>query len=162
MLGRLSISRTPLLDGQLRPVPKVSVLERVDCNPYVLTGQAWSITHSYFSCRLALTVILYLFTSRVSQDYWLSGSCSFRHLQRSNWQRKKGHERKKRTRTTTKTKRKRKRGTKRTKVQIFRVIFLLLSSLCPSLTSQGFTIRVRVLFVLAIHPSWRFHWWWLL
>ena len=32
MLGCLSISRTPLLDGQLRLVPIVSVLERVDCS----------------------------------------------------------------------------------------------------------------------------------
>ena len=31
MLRGLSISRTPLQDGQLRPVPMVSVLERVDC-----------------------------------------------------------------------------------------------------------------------------------
>ena len=31
MLRELSISRTPLQDEQLRPVPMVSVLERVDC-----------------------------------------------------------------------------------------------------------------------------------
>ena len=31
LLPRVSIRRTPLQDGQLRPVPKVSVLKRCDC-----------------------------------------------------------------------------------------------------------------------------------
>ena len=31
MLRRLSISRKPLQEGQLRPVPMVSFLQRVDC-----------------------------------------------------------------------------------------------------------------------------------
>ena len=32
ILPRVSIRRTPVLDGQLRLVPKVSVLEKFDCS----------------------------------------------------------------------------------------------------------------------------------
>ena len=51
MLPRLSISRTRLKDGQLRPVPMVSVLERFDCSLHLARKHARIFVRGHYLFR---------------------------------------------------------------------------------------------------------------